>query len=124
MGKIRTLSVEKAWQLHDRLQSEAQARFIQWVMKEEGVNWEMAYAICTGGAEPREPEYTLGYKLADPMRVMAMHMQPGQQSRRDAIEVFESGLEPDELELFRKEFADQKTRSLIKAAFKKKKKDP
>lgn len=127
MGKIRTISKDVAWDLHDKLQAEGQIRFINWVMKEEEVDWEMACAICTGRAEPREPEYTLGYKLADPMYMMAMNAQASKKKRQQAIENFEKTLEPDELELFRKDVLGTSTAEKFKAALKrekKKKKDP
>lgn len=124
MGKIRTLTTDKAFELHDKLQGEAQVKFIQHVMKEEEVDWDMAYAICIGRCEPREPEYTLGYKLSDPMMLLAMFKQPGRKARAQAVANFEEGLEPDELELFRSEVLNTSTRGQLKAALHRKKKDP
>ena len=127
MGKIRTISEEKAWELHDRLQGEAQVRFISFVMKEEDVDWNTAYAICTGHTDPKEPEYTLGFKLADPMGMMAMNAQLSKKKRAQAIENFEKTLDEDELKLFREEVCTTSTADKFKAALKrerKKKKDP
>lgn len=125
MGKFRQLSTEKAWEMHDHLQGEAQMRFIQYVMKEEDVDFEMAAAICTGRTDPKEPEYTLGYKLADPMGMMAMNMQLGKKARAQAVENFEATLDEDELKLFREQVATKSTREMFRDALKrKKKKDP
>lgn len=126
MGKIREMSTAKAWEMHDALQSQAQVRFIQYVMKEEDVAWETAAAICTGRTDPKEPEYTLGYKLADPMGMMAMNMQLGKKARAQAVENFEATLDEDELKLFREQVATQSTRQMFRSALKreKKKKDP
>lgn len=123
MGKIRQISTEKAWELHDKLQGEAQVRFIQYVMKEEEVDWETAYAICLGNTDPKEPEYTLGYKLADPMGLMAIN-QIGKKARAQAIANFEETLDEDELKLFREQVANMSTRQRFKEALKRKKKDP
>lgn len=122
MGKIRTISKEVAWDLHDRLQAEAQVRFIQYVMNEEEVEWEMAQAICQGRTDPPEPEYTLGYKLADPLGMMAMNMQLSKKKRKEATENFMKELNEAETKLFLEEVAPMDTRAMFKAALKKEKK--
>ena len=101
MGKIRTLTTEKAYELQDRMSAQAKADFITKVMKWEECDFEEAYAICTGHTDPREPEYTLGYKMCDPLYMLAMNAQLSKKRRQQAIENFEALLEGDELPLFR-----------------------
>lgn len=124
MGKLRVMAEERAWELHDRLQSEAQTKFIYQVMEDEDVDWTVARAICLGRTDPKEPEYTLGYKLADPMIMMAMFSQPGRKARQQAIENFEKDLDEDELRLFREQVLTMNTRDRFRSALKSRKKDP
>lgn len=122
MGKFRTVAEEKAWALHDQMQAQAQVDFIKYVMKEEEVDWDMAMAICQGRTDPKEPEYTLGYKLADPLGMMAMNAQISKKKRAQAVENFEKTLDEDELKLFREEVCTMSTRDAFKAALKREKK--
>lgn len=119
--KIRQMTKDAAWELHDKLQSEAQMKFIYWVMEEEEVDFEMASAICTGRTDPPEPEYTLGYKLADPLGQVAMNMQISKKKRQQATENFMKELNEAETKLFLEEVAPMDTRSMFKAALKKEK---
>lgn len=105
MGKIRTLTTDKAYELQDRMSAQAKADFIAKVMKWEECDYEEAYAICTGHTDPREPEYTLGYKMCDPLYMLAMNAQLSKKRRQQAIANFEAMLEEDELPLFREVMA-------------------
>lgn len=120
MGKILEMSREKAWELHDRLQGEAGVRFISQVMEWEGCDFDTARAMCDRSSDPVRPEYSLGWKLADPMTQLAMWGQPGKKARRKAVEDFELRLEPDELELFRRDVLPMRARDKFKAALKRK----
>lgn len=92
---------DKAWQLTDTLAAQARSKYISWIMKEEEVDYETAVALATGKTDPIEYEFTLGYKLADPILQIAMSAQPGRKNRELAIANFEKTLEPEELKLFR-----------------------
>lgn len=98
--KIKQTATEKAWQLHDTLQATAQADFIAKVMKWENCSYEEAHAICTGNTIPKEPEYTLGFKMCDPLMQLAMNAQLRKKDREEAISNFKKTLDPDELNLF------------------------
>lgn len=117
---IRDKATQKAYELQDRASAEARAKFLTQIMQDEGVDWDMALAIATGHTEPREPEYTLGYKMSDPILMIAMFTQPGKKARAQAIANFEATLEPDELELFQKEVLPMKTGEMLKSALKRK----
>lgn len=121
--KIKGIATDKANELRDKMAAQARSEFIAKVMKWEDVDYETAYAICIGKTDPKEPEYTLGYKMADPMMQMAMHGQLSKKSRAKAVEIFEETLDPDELELFMREVVPMNMRTLIKDEFKRKRKE-
>ena len=76
---IRSRIEDRATQLQSDLAAQAQMRYIQWLMKEEECDYEMAMAIVMGNTDPLEPEYMLGFKLADPAPSMmraAIKVQP------------------------------------------------
>ena len=111
-----------AWATHDRLQCEAQARYLQYIMKEENVSYEEAFAIATGRTDPKEPEYTLGYKLADPVLNLAL-FKSSKKTRAGAIENFERLLDPEELVLFRSEVLKESHAENFKKSYKNAKKN-
>lgn len=123
MGKLKQMSLDKAYALQDRLAAEARAKFIGQVMEWEECGYEEAYAICTGQTDPIEYEYTLGYKMSDPLYMMAMNLQLTRRQREEAKDSFETLLCPEELELFRKEVRAMNTRDKMKAALRRKKKE-
>lgn len=112
---------DKALELSDQLSGQARMEFIQWVMKEEDVNYETAYYICIGRTDPKEPEYTLGYKLADPVWQLALHGQR-KKKREQARENFRKLLDEDELELFDK-MDEEQVSADFKGALRRKKKE-
>lgn len=116
---IRNKVESKAWDLNNRLAGEAQLKFIQKVMEWENVSFEEAQAICLGRTDPIETEYTLGFKLADPIFQIAMNMQR-KKKREQAIKNFEATLTEPELKLFRETVLTQNTKEMMKNAFKKK----
>lgn len=115
---IRDKAVQKAWELHDQKAAEARAKFLQQIMQDEEVTYEEAYAIATGKTDPKETEYTLGYKMSDPLMMLGMFSQPGKKARAQAIEKFEATLDPDELDLFRREVLPMKTGERFRSALK------
>lgn len=117
---IREKLTGKAWDLTNRLAGEAQLKFIQKVMEWEQVDFETAQAICLGRTDPKEPEYTLGFKLADPVLQCAMNAQR-KKHRQQAIENFRATLDPDELEIFDRDVLSLDTRDMMKMEFKRKK---
>lgn len=122
MGKIKDFSREKAEQLQATLRVQAQQKFLQDVMKWEEVDYPMALAICEGRTVEKEWEYTLGYKMCDPLMQLAMNGQLRGKHRAEAVETFKTKLCPEELEIFEREVEPMKTREMFKAAMKKEKK--
>lgn len=112
---------DKAWQLTDTLAAQARSKYVAWIMKEEEVDYETAVALATGKTDPIEYEFTLGYKLADPILQIAMSAQPGRKNRELAIANFEKTLEPEELKLFRESY-DADARKHFKQKLKEEKK--
>lgn len=90
------------------------------VMQWEGCDWETAVSMCDRTSDPVRPDYSLGFKLADPMIQLALWGQPGRKARRKAAEDFETTLEPDELALFREQVQTMKAGQMFKAALKRK----
>lgn len=96
---------DKARTLRNSLQGQAQDKFIRKVMKEDGLDYNEAWARCTGNSETRYPELILGYRLSDPLMIMALYMQ-GMKNREKAAANFRKTLadEPDILALFDQEY--------------------
>lgn len=82
---------------------QGQTKFITNVMEWENCTWEEAQKICHGETEPIQYEYTLGYKLSDPVWVLGMTKQVKKKWREEAIKNFEKMLCPEELEIFRRD---------------------
>ena len=97
---IRNAVEDKARQFMDATDAQAKAEFIQKVMKWEEVDYETAFYIVSGKTDPREPEYTLGYKMAIPVWMDAMFGQLSKKKREMARDNFRKLLEDDELQLF------------------------
>ena len=114
MGKYREMAQDYAIDLEIKLQTKAQSRFIQWVMKEEDVDYETAWAICTGKTVPKEPEYTLGYKLCDPMLQQGMAMHPRKKVRGRSKELLLQQLDEDELKLYNEYYKDKNPKKMWK----------
>lgn len=122
MGKIRNAAEDKARQFMDATDAQAKANFIQKVMKWEEVDYETAFYIVSGKTDPREPEYTLGYKMASPVWMDAMFGQISKKKREQARDNFRKLLEDDELQLFNEYVTEDETRREYKAALKAEKK--
>lgn len=108
-----------------RLQAEGQVRFINNVMKWENCDYEQAVKYCTGETDPVRWEYTLGYKLADPIWSMGIFQQPGHRARARAAANFRKTLTPEEDEIFVNECMGKTARSVrkeMKSQIKKEKK--
>lgn len=108
--KIKDSVETKAQQLQSRLAAQAQVKYVHWIMREEGIDSEEAWAIVEGRTDPREPELILGYRLSDPVVVMALFMQHSAKRRQQAAENFAAGLEDDLKDLFWKEVFTEKNR--------------
>ena len=122
MGKIRAKIEDRATQLQSDLAAQAQMKFIQWLMKEEECDYEMAMAIVMGNTDPLEPEYMLGFKLADPVVQIALFKQVSKKSRRQAAENFAATLSDPEKDLFWNEVFNEETGKQFKKAYKAEKK--
>lgn len=119
---IKTRIEDRATQLQSDLAAQAQMKYIQWLMKEEECDYEMAIAIVMGNTDPLEPEYMLGYKLADPVLQIALFKQISKKSRRQAAENFAATLSDQEKELFWNEVFNEKTTKQFKSEYRKEKK--
>lgn len=117
--KIAGETETRAWEFHDRLQTDAQMKFLNRIMKDEDVDFETAAAIATGRTDPPEWEYTLAYKLCDPVLQIALNAQR-RPNREKARANFEETLTPEELKLFR-EYWDKKTTEVFRSELKKQK---
>lgn len=97
-----------------RVQAEGQVRFIQNVMQWESCDYERAVDYCMGNTDPVHHEYTLGYKLADPIWSIGIYQQPGHRARAKAAANFRKTLTPEEDELFVAECMGKTARSVRK----------
>ena len=97
-----------------RVQAEGQVRFVQNVMEWENCDYEQAVAYCVGDTDPVHHEYTLGYKLADPIWSIGIFQQPGHRARARAAANFRKTLTPEEDEIFLNECMGKTARSVRK----------
>lgn len=113
---------DKAMELRDTSAAQARSEYIAKVMKWEEVDYETAYYICIGRTDPKEPEYTLGYKMADPVLMLAMFGQMRKKKREQARDNFRRELDEDELKLFEEYVNKDDTEKQWKKSYKEEKK--
>ena len=119
---IKTKIEDRATQLQSDLAAQAQMKYIQWLMKEEECDYEEAMAIVMGNTDPLEPEYMLGFKLADPVLQIALFKQVSKKSRKQAAENFAATLSEEERILFWNEVFNEETGKKFKKSYKSEKK--
>ena len=119
---IKARVEDRATQLQSDLAAQAQMKFISWLMKEEECDYEMAMAIVMGNTDPLEPEYMLGFKLADPVLQIALFKQLSKKARLQAANNFAATLSDVEKDLFWKEVFNPETGKQFKKAYKAEKK--
>lgn len=115
----RLMKQETAEDIHTPILVRSQNDYIQKVMEWEECDRDEAYAICVGWTIPVEPEYTLGYKLADPFWELAMFKSLRKSERERAIKKFREMLTPEEDLLFREQL-EQGFRNKFRRALRKK----
>jgi len=113
---------DRAMQLQSDLAAQTQMKYIQWLMKEEDCDYEEAMAIVMGNTDPLEPEYMLGFKLADPVLQIALFKQVSKKARRQAAQNFAATLSDPEKDLFWNEVFNEETGKQFKKAYKAEKK--
>lgn len=119
---IKTRIEDRATQLQSDLAAQTQMKYIQWLMKEEDCDYEEAMAIVMGNTDPLEPEYMLGFKLADPVLQIALFKQISKKARRQAAQNFAATLSDPEKDLFWNEVFNEETGKQFKKAYKAEKK--
>lgn len=114
---------DKALTVAQDLAMQAQVRFVAKMAKDEGVEYEVMWEVCTGGREYEDAaKFTLGFKLADPAWMIAMFKQPSKKRRRQAAENFSQGLSADEAEIFWTEVFNAETGKRFREEYKNEKK--
>lgn len=103
-----------AMNVNARMAEREKMKYVKKVSKLEKVDMNMAWAICTGQTEPLEPEYTLGFKMADPAMVIALFIQTNKEGRRNAADKLMDSLNDAEKEIFLKEVFDYDRAERIK----------
>lgn len=116
---FRSKIEEKAMETQQTLAAHAQMKYISWLMKEEKCDYEEALAIVQGRTDPLEPEYMLGYKLADPVVMIAIFKQHGKNNRLSAARNFAATLTEEERILFWSEVFDEENAKQFKKSYKK-----
>lgn len=119
---IKDRTEEKAQTVTDILQVQAQSKFIEWVMKEEDIDYDTAWAICMGNTDPKEYDYMLGFKLANPVLQIALFKQISKKARIQAAKNFAAGLSDEERDLFYGQIFNEETAGKFKKAMKDEKK--
>lgn len=116
---IRSKIENKAMETQQTLAAHAQMKYLNWLIKEESCDYEEALAIVQGRTDPLEPEYMLGYKLADPVVMIAIFKQHGKNNRLSAARNFAATLTEEERILFWNEVFDEKNAKQFKQKYKK-----
>ena len=113
---IREKAAERAEmsEARDYLRGRGQLQFVQSVMELENCTYEKAMDYCLGRTDPVHTEYTLGYKLADPVWSIGIYKQIGHHARAKAAANFRKLLTPEEDELFVAECMGKTARSIRK----------
>ena len=119
---IKARVEDRATQLQSDLAAQTQMKYISWLMKEEECDYEEAMAIVMGNTDPLEPEYMLGFKLADPVLQIALFKQLSKKARKQAAENFAATLSDRERDLFYSEVFNEETGKQFKKAYKAEKK--
>ena len=119
---IKAKVEDRATQLQSDLAAQAQMKYIQWLMKEEECDYEMAMAIVMGNTDPLEPEYMLGFKLADPVLQIALFKQLSKKARMNAAMNFVETLSDDEKVIFWRDVFNAENAKAFKKAYKAEKK--
>ena len=99
MKQIKIEKEIRAKDLTEKLKQEAQMRFVKWVAKERDIDYYAALMICHGQTDPPDYEITLGYKMSNPIYMIAMNLQR-KPNREMAIKNFRDTLLPEEREIF------------------------
>lgn len=94
--------------------AKGQGAFLEDVMRWEGCSLDEAMLFCTGKTDPIHWEYTLGYKLADPVWNIGIYKQLGNKARAKAAKNFRKLLTPEEDELFCSECLGKTARAIRK----------
>ena len=119
---IKTKIEQKAMDTQSALAAQAQAKYLKWLMNEEQCSYEEALAIVEGRTDPLEPEYMLGFKLSDPVVILAIFKQIGKKNRLAAAQNFAMGLSDEEKIIFWGDVFDEKNARQFKKKYKDEKK--
>lgn len=119
---IKTRIEDRATKLQTDLAAQAQGKYLLWLMKKEDCDYNEAIAIVQGLTDPLEPEYMLGFKLADPVLQLALFKQASKKSRKQAADNFAATLSDREKEIFFSEVFNEETGKAFKKKLKAEKK--
>lgn len=98
-----TLKKSEMWalDLQAKKAAEARSKFLNFVMQEENCSLDYAHALCLGCTDPIVYEYTLGWKLSDPLTQHGMWARTSSaEIRAKFVRHFREGLTPEEDTLF------------------------
>lgn len=88
-------------EVQTRLTADARAKFLLFVQEEEKCDLDTARAICLGQTDPIIYEYTLGWKISDPILQKGMWGKTTSKLvRKKWIQHFRETLTPEEDALF------------------------
>lgn len=117
MKQIKIEKEIRAKDLTEKLKQEAQARFVRWVAKERDIDYYSALMICHGQTDPPDYEITLGYKMSNPIYMIAMNLQR-KSNREMAIKNFRDTLLPEERAIFDEQVLTEGMRTNFKKKLK------
>lgn len=109
----------KALDLTAELRTKAQAKYIKKMAKEVGIDYHIMLLRCQQPTDPDDFYFSLGYKMANPVYMIAMNLQK-KENRAKAIENFKKELCPEELKIFESEVQTDSMRTNFKKEIKSK----
>ena len=111
--KIKIPNVETCVGITEEIQAraaaEARSKFLSFVQEEEKCDLDTAMDICLGRTDPIIYEYTLGWKISDPILQQGMWGKTtAKHVRKKWIQHFRESLTPEEDALFIEGYLSQK----------------
>lgn len=100
--QLKAVAWEKVEDINDLLDGESRSRFLNTIVKEDGVSYDEAVRLCS-----ENPKYSLGWKMCSPSIMTMLKMRGGSDK-------FKTWLTPEELEIYEKDVEPMNLKKMIK----------
>lgn len=114
---VKNLGRDKILDISDQMDAMAKIKYLEWVQKEEQVDYDTALMWCSGS---ERPDISLGYKMCSPAWVMGFKTNPKRYYKAFRETVY---LTEDEIRIFDTEVVPLKWRQKFDEEMKRQKSD-